>query len=115
MRNLAKLTAAVVLLFGLSACGDTWGQRAVTGGAIGAGSGAVVGAATGFAAGTGTAWMTPGAGWMTPWGAASITAGTGGGGSAGGWWAWATAGPNHATRPRGNLQPARATDRICRL
>ncbi|TWT03868.1 YMGG-like glycine zipper-containing protein [Reyranella sp. CPCC 100927] len=30
-----------------AACGDTWGQRAVTGGAIGAGSGAVVGAATG--------------------------------------------------------------------
>ena len=29
------------------ACGDTWGQRAVTGGAIGAGSGAVIGAATG--------------------------------------------------------------------
>lgn len=30
-----------------SACGDTWGQRAVTGGAIGAGGGAVVGAVTG--------------------------------------------------------------------
>jgi hypothetical protein len=31
----------------LSACGDTWGQRAVTGGAIGAGAGAAIGAATG--------------------------------------------------------------------
>ena len=30
-----------------SACGDTWGQRAVTGGAIGAGGGAIIGAATG--------------------------------------------------------------------
>jgi hypothetical protein len=35
----------VALLAG--ACGDTWGERAVTGGAIGAGSGAVIGAATG--------------------------------------------------------------------
>jgi hypothetical protein len=31
---------------GLAACGDTWGQRAVTGGGIGAGSGAVIGALT---------------------------------------------------------------------
>ena len=36
------------LLLGVTACGDTWGQRAVTGGGIGAGSGAVLGAATGF-------------------------------------------------------------------
>jgi osmotically inducible lipoprotein OsmB len=48
MRTIAKFTVAAALLFGLSACGDTWGQRAVTGGAIGAGSGAVVGAATGI-------------------------------------------------------------------
>ena len=34
------------LALGLAACGDTWGQRAVTGGAIGAGSGAVLGAVT---------------------------------------------------------------------
>ena len=32
------------LLLGLTACGDTWGQRAVTGGAIGAGAGAATGA-----------------------------------------------------------------------
>jgi osmotically inducible lipoprotein OsmB len=31
---------------GLAACGDTWGQRAVTGGGIGAGSGALIGALT---------------------------------------------------------------------
>jgi len=34
------------LALGLAACGDTWGQRAVTGGAIGAGSGALLGAVT---------------------------------------------------------------------
>ena len=41
-----KAMVLVALLFGLSACGDTWGQRAVTGGGIGAGSGAVLGALT---------------------------------------------------------------------
>jgi hypothetical protein len=40
----ALLVAATLLV---SACGDTWGQRAVTGGAIGAGTGAAIGAATG--------------------------------------------------------------------
>ena len=35
------------ILLGTTACGDTWGQRAVTGGALGAGTGAVIGAATG--------------------------------------------------------------------
>jgi len=34
----------LVILIGATGCGDTWGQRAVTGGAIGAGSGAVLGA-----------------------------------------------------------------------
>jgi osmotically inducible lipoprotein OsmB len=34
------------LSLGFAACGDTWGQRAVTGGGIGAGSGAVIGALT---------------------------------------------------------------------
>ena len=43
---LAKAIVFAALLIGLSACGDTWGQRAVTGGGIGAGSGAVVGALT---------------------------------------------------------------------
>jgi osmotically inducible lipoprotein OsmB len=45
------MTRFIVLasvLLGLTACGDTWGQRAVTGGAIGAGSGAAVGAVTGM-------------------------------------------------------------------
>ena len=41
MRNYIALAA---ILFTATACGDTWGQRAVTGGAVGAGSGAVAGA-----------------------------------------------------------------------
>ena len=45
MRKYLVLTA---ILFTATACGDTWGQRAVTGGGIGAASGAVLGAATGF-------------------------------------------------------------------
>ncbi|HJQ59734.1 MAG TPA: hypothetical protein VJ890_22690 [Vineibacter sp.] len=44
-KNLIALSLAAVLA---SACGDTWGQRAVTGGAIGAGGGALVGGATGL-------------------------------------------------------------------
>lgn len=51
MSNIAKPVRIVALLLPItllaSACGDTWGQRAVTGGAIGAGAGAAVGAATG--------------------------------------------------------------------
>lgn len=43
---MAKTIALTAVLLGLTACGDTWGQRAVTGGAIGAGSGAAVGALT---------------------------------------------------------------------
>ena len=42
-----KFLVMSAVLFGVSACGDTWGQRAVTGGALGAGTGAVIGAATG--------------------------------------------------------------------
>ncbi|MBX9945569.1 MAG: bacteriocin [Reyranella sp.] len=42
-----KLVVVAAVLFSTAACGDTWGQRAVTGGAIGAGGGAVVGATTG--------------------------------------------------------------------
>jgi len=45
---MVKYLALAAILFSAAACGDTWGQRAVTGGAIGAGSGAVLGAATGF-------------------------------------------------------------------
>jgi hypothetical protein len=43
---MAKIFVLSTILLGLTACGDTWGQRAVTGGAIGAGSGAAVGALT---------------------------------------------------------------------
>ena len=42
----SKYLVLAAVLFGATACGDTWGQRAVTGGAIGAGSGAVIGAVT---------------------------------------------------------------------
>jgi osmotically inducible lipoprotein OsmB len=48
MSFVSKFLVMSTVLFGVSACGDTWGQRAVTGGAIGAGSGAVIGAATGM-------------------------------------------------------------------
>ena len=47
---MSKLVVGVVALLSfstLAACGDTPGQRALSGGAIGAGSGAVIGAATG--------------------------------------------------------------------
>jgi hypothetical protein len=38
----------IPLALSLSACGDTWGQRAATGGAIGAGTGLAVGALAGW-------------------------------------------------------------------
>ena len=38
----------VPLALSVSACGDTWGQRAVTGGGIGAGAGLAVGAVAGW-------------------------------------------------------------------
>ena len=41
-----KYIVMFAILVGATACGDTWGQRAVTGGAVGAGSGAVLGAVT---------------------------------------------------------------------
>ena len=40
-------TLAVVALGSLAACGDTPGQRGVSGGLLGAGGGAAIGAATG--------------------------------------------------------------------
>ncbi|MBM3645355.1 MAG: hypothetical protein FJX02_13575 [Alphaproteobacteria bacterium] len=43
-----KPLAIVLLALPLAACGDTWGQRAATGGAIGAGTGVAVGALTGL-------------------------------------------------------------------
>ena len=45
MRTIIVLGA---ILLTVTACGETWGQRAVTGGGIGAGSGAVIGALTGL-------------------------------------------------------------------
>ena len=45
--NAIKIILAAGILLSATACGDTWGQRAVTGGAIGAGSGAAIGAVTG--------------------------------------------------------------------
>lgn len=46
--NATRLIVMMTILFSATACGDTWGQRAVTGGAIGAGAGAGVGAVTGM-------------------------------------------------------------------
>jgi len=43
-----KYFALAAILLTAAACGDTGGQRAVTGGGIGAGSGALLGVATGF-------------------------------------------------------------------
>lgn len=43
---MAKYFTLALILLGATACGDTWGQRAVTGGGIGAGSGALIGALT---------------------------------------------------------------------
>ena len=45
---MSKYIVLAAILVGVSACGDTWGQRAVTGGGIGAGTGALIGVATGF-------------------------------------------------------------------
>ena len=53
---LRKFVAPLLLsasLLGLAGCGYSPGQRALSGGAIGAGGGAIVGAATGIGPGTG--------------------------------------------------------------
>lgn len=42
------LALLVPLALSLSACGDTWGQRAVTGGGIGAGAGLGIAALAGW-------------------------------------------------------------------
>jgi hypothetical protein len=44
--HMTKYLVLAAILLGTTACGDTWGQRAVTGGGIGAGSGAIIGALT---------------------------------------------------------------------
>lgn len=46
--NSKVLAVIVPLAMLVSACGDTWGQRAATGGGIGAATGAGVGLLTGF-------------------------------------------------------------------
>ena len=38
----------LTLAFSVSACGDNWGERAVTGGGMGAGSGLILGAVVGW-------------------------------------------------------------------
>jgi len=43
-----KLILMTTVLLSATACGNTWGERAVTGGAIGAGSGAAIGSVTGI-------------------------------------------------------------------
>jgi osmotically inducible lipoprotein OsmB len=43
-----KLILMTAVLLSVTACGNTWGERAVTGGAIGAGSGAAIGSVTGI-------------------------------------------------------------------
>ncbi len=53
MRPMTKAIVAAVLLMGLAACGERPGTRAVTGGLLGAGTGAAVGGLTGAGAGTG--------------------------------------------------------------
>jgi osmotically inducible lipoprotein OsmB len=45
--NTIKLVLVSALVLATTACGNTMGERALTGGAIGAGSGAAVGAVTG--------------------------------------------------------------------
>ncbi len=48
MKNIVAAMVLVPLALSVSACGDTWGQRAVTGGAIGTGAGLAVGAVAGL-------------------------------------------------------------------
>ena len=48
-----KTTTLIVILLALAGCGHSTGTRAVTGGLLGAGTGAAVGAVTGGNAGTG--------------------------------------------------------------
>jgi len=63
--RLAPLILSAVLLT-LGGCGYSPGQRALSGGAIGAGAGAIVGAATGIG---------PGAGALIGGGAGAVTGG----------------------------------------
>jgi hypothetical protein len=53
LRKYAAPALLFISLTGLAGCGDTPGQRALSGGAIGAGTGAIIGAATGGGPATG--------------------------------------------------------------
>jgi hypothetical protein len=53
MRSLTKLGFIILLAAPLAACGNTQGERALSGAGIGAGTGAVAGAVTGGSAVTG--------------------------------------------------------------
>ena len=53
MRSVTMAAFVATLLVGLAACGEQPGTRAVTGGLLGAGTGAAVGGLTGVGAGTG--------------------------------------------------------------
>jgi len=48
MKTKFVAVVALPLALTLSACGDTWGERAVTGGGIGAGTGLAIGAVAGW-------------------------------------------------------------------
>jgi len=52
-RTLIAPVLVSIMALGLAGCGYTPGQRALSGGAIGAGTGAIIGAATGGSAATG--------------------------------------------------------------
>ena len=53
MKTVGKVALVAILGVGLAGCGYSRGDRAVTGGALGAGTGALLGAVTGGNAGTG--------------------------------------------------------------
>ena len=48
MKTLSVALLVLPLALSVSACGDTWGERAVTGGGIGAGTGLAIGAIAGW-------------------------------------------------------------------
>lgn len=48
MKTAAVSLFILPLALSVSACGDTWGERAVTGGGIGAGTGLAIGAIAGW-------------------------------------------------------------------
>jgi len=48
MKNKIFAAMLIPLAWSVSACGDTWGERAATGGAIGAGAGLAIGALAGW-------------------------------------------------------------------